>query len=341
MKTLNHKKTKKSILYGILILAVMLLIATAGLYVGVAHDYRDKFLCGTYVNGIDVGRMTAGDVKAMLAGIAENYTISVTLRGIDGPEAFLLGGKDFGLHYTSGKDVDALMDMQNAWEWPRAYHGTRWERVAGLDTEYEEPELRAAFQRLLERRREQAPADARYTLKKDGGFAIKPESEGNKLLRDAACAALLDAVAKRERSLDLSGDEWYEHPAVHAADEALVKEVARLNAFLDKTVSVSMPDGSVRKIGREQMLQCLSKTDNGRYAVSEDAIRALAAQEADAIGAALDTTASKRAFTSTLRGTIWFVLEQTDGILVDRARTAAAGVPGAVAVHKIENPFTQ
>ena len=313
---------KQSFLHGCLILIGLLFLGMIGLYVAFAKEYEGKFLLGTYINGIDVGGRTAQEVKTRLASLAENYAADIQLRGTRETETLRLSAADFGLRYASEEEVDALLQQQSIWEWPKAFMGTKWEYEAALETTYETDMLYAAFQKLLNGRAEQAPTDACCVLDQNGCFAIVDETEGNTLRRTAAWPVVADAVAERKRIVDLSTDEWYEHPSVRASDEALVQEVTCLNAFLKKRLTVSLPDGSERKIGQKDLLACLEQAPDGKYTVSQDAVMALARREADAIGNAYDGTAAQRAFTSTLRGTVWFAMPQPVGILVDREQTA-------------------
>ena len=323
-----RKKSYHGKLKAFLLLFSMLLLAGVLGYCAMADNYKECFIPGTYINGIEATELTPEDIKARIKTEAEDYAITVTFRGTE-PGTTLtekIDARDFGYHYTAGKEVDDVFNAQNRYHWPLAYFGQNNNHTVGTDTAYEEEDLKAAFFGLRETQPEGQilPADAYVTIDENSMFAIVPEVEGNCLKNDEAYKLLSAAVAGRAGSVDLTSPELYHAPSIRASDEALTNRINEMNSFLGTVIKLNLPDGSQRTIDQKFLLKCLKKNADGSYEVSETKVwEETRAYVAD-LGIDINTATKGRPFSSTLRGTVYIKMKESVGILMDQEATTSS-----------------
>ena len=128
----------------LLLFSILMLAGLLG-YCAMADNYKECFIPGTYINGIEATELTAEDIKARIKAEAEDYAITVTFRGTEPGSTVTekIDAKDFGYHYISGKDVDDVFNAQDRYRWPLAYFGQNNNHTVGTDTDYEEEDLKA------------------------------------------------------------------------------------------------------------------------------------------------------------------------------------------------------
>ena len=311
-----------------LLLFSMLMLAGVLGYCAMADNYKECFIPGTYINGIEATGLTPEDIKSRIKAEAEDYAITVTFRGTE-PGTTLtekIDAKDFGYHYTAGQDVENVFNAQDRYQWPLAYFGQNNNHTVGTDTTYSDEDLKAAFLSLKETQPagQVLPSDAYVTVDENSTFSIVPEVDGNCLKNEEAFALLSAAVSGRAGSVDLTGSDLYHAPSVRSDDESLTARVNEMNSFLGTVIKLNLPDGSQRTIGKDFLLKCLVKNPDGSYEISEsevwDETRAYVAD----LGIDINTATKGRPFTSTLRGRVYIKMKSSVGILLDQEATTAS-----------------
>ena len=323
-----RKKAYHGKLKAFLLLFSMLMLAGVLGYCAMADNYKECFIPGTYINGIEATELTPEDIKSRIRAEAEDYAITVTFRGTEPGTTVTekIDGKEFGYHYISGKDVDDVFNAQDRYKWPLAYFGQNNNHTVGTDTTYEEADLQAVFLNLKETQPEGQilPSNAYVSIDENSMFTVVPEVDGNNLKNDEAYALLSAAVAGRAGSVDLTAAELYNAPDVRQNDETINQRVNEMNSFLGTVIKLNLPDGSQRAIDKSFLLKCLVKNDDGSYEISEskvwDETRAYVAD----LGIDLNTATKGRPFTSTLRGTVYIKMKDAVGILLDQEATTAS-----------------
>ena len=94
-----NKKSKKGLIITLSIVGV-LLIGIVAAYLGISSYFKDKFVMGTNVNGIDCSEKTLAEVEAMLQKQVEEYAITVHLTN---GESEVIKGTDMGIKYGGYK----------------------------------------------------------------------------------------------------------------------------------------------------------------------------------------------------------------------------------------------
>lgn len=311
-----------------LLLFSMVLLAGVLGYCSMADNYKERFIPGTYINGIEASGLTPEDIKERIRSEVEDYAITVTFRGKEPGTTVTetIDAKEFGYHYTSGADVDAVFDAQDRYLWPSAYLGQNNNHTVGTESAYDEALLESTFYNLKETSAEGqiAPADAYVAVNTDSNLYIVPEIEGNALKNEDAYALLSAAVAGRASSVDLTAASLYRTPNVRSTDQGMNEQVNQVNNFLATTIKLNLPDGSQRTIERSFLLKCMTKGDDGNYFVDEAKVwEETRAYVAD-LGIDINTATKGRPFSSTLRGIVYIKMKESVGILLDQEATTAS-----------------
>ena len=123
-------------------IAALLSVAalTGSIYTGKALDYRDVFIPGTTINGIEADGRTVEEMEELLG----EYRIDVAFR--DGKDA-AVEGSDIDFHYVSDGSLDRILKAQNPFMWLYGvYQGTSYE--IREDKAYDEEKLISILQGL-------------------------------------------------------------------------------------------------------------------------------------------------------------------------------------------------
>ena len=101
-----------------LLLFSMLMLAGVLGYCAIADNYKECFIPGTYINGIEATELTPEDIKSRIQAEAEDYSITVTFRGTEPGTTVTekIDARDFGYHYISGEDVDNVFNAQDRYK---------------------------------------------------------------------------------------------------------------------------------------------------------------------------------------------------------------------------------
>ena len=327
-KAAPRKKSYHGKLRAFLLLFSILLLAGVLGYCAMADNYKDCFIPGTYINGIEASGLTAEDIKSRIRAEAEDYSITVTFRGKEPGTTVTekIDAKDIGYHYTSGGEVDDIFKSQDRYKWPMAYFGQNNNHTVGTDTAYDESLLESFFYDLKETQPQGQilPANAYVAVSEDSFFSVVPEVEGNALINEEAYKLLSAAVAGRASSVDLTSADLYRKPEIRSTDETLNNQVNEMNSFLGTVITLNLPDGSQRTIDRSFLLKCLVPNGDGTYQVSEEKIWSESRAYVADLGIDINTATKGRPFTSTLRGIVYIKMKQTVGIRLDQEATTAS-----------------
>ncbi len=89
-------------------------IGAGATYVVNASQYSNKFIEGTYINGMDASDKSAEEVESMIAPEIDTYSLTVSFR--DGSKKELKAA-DVDLSYTPDSQVKDLLSSQNNFAW--------------------------------------------------------------------------------------------------------------------------------------------------------------------------------------------------------------------------------
>ena len=165
----------------IFIVVLLLIIGgAAASYCAFAEQYADRFLEGTFINGLEVGGMTAEDVETSIKDRVEDY--SLTLLFADGMRE-RLKAEQIGFRYQTDDKIKDILTAQNKYAWIRGKLGKTEMHQVGEAFVLDEEKLRSAVASLPELSSDGkiAPKDAYMTMGEDHRLMIVPEIDGNEI----------------------------------------------------------------------------------------------------------------------------------------------------------------
>ncbi len=311
---------------GIIIVSTAAAIIAASLAVYCVHAerYRDTFIEGTYINGIDAGGMKASEVEAVIKNRVEDYDLKLIFHG---GQTEVLSASDIGFSYSSDKGITRLMSIQNPYEWILGKLGVSSSFTVGEAYTYNEDMLKEAVLSLPEFSEENVikARNACMKMSDDNRLIVVPEIDGNELRSDVVLDALRTAVAEGQRTIDVTSlENAYVTADVRSDDEALNAQVNDLNTYLDVVVTYDMYDDSRVVVDRKQIARWLSvrEDDPNYYYLNTDVLQAKCEKYLKIMSTKYDKTYNTLSFHSTNRGDLVLPTETT-GYLIDEAGEAA------------------
>ena len=297
VKKKKGKKAKTTLLIALSTFAV----AVAGIYVGGAFYYKDKFFSGTKMNGISCEGKTVDEVKELLQKQIDEYELVIQFKdaedGSSVKESII--GKDLGMKYIDDGSVDKLLEDQNPWKWLISF--TQIEKL-NIATEYtyneNQIELLLWDMKYYKEENQVQPQDAYL---KDCGmyYEIVPEVMGNALDTEKVKAVVASALEECKTEIDLEELECYKTPAIYQDDETLNADMNQLNHFLKTNITYDFEDRT-EVVDALVIKDWLYKDAEGVWQVNEDK----AGEYVQTLKNKYDTFGRKREFQTSLGKTV-------------------------------------
>lgn len=251
-----------------------LFLATAGVYVGGAVYFQDKFFPNTTVNGIRADYCTVEEVENTLADKLKEYRIVLKERA---GARETIRAEQIGYRYVSTGEVEAFMEKQNPWTWPVSGWREYREKFSS-SAEFDKKLLRETVGGLncFSSKVEQAPRDAYMEFHKTT-YRIVKESEGKKVKKKRLLKVLGRAVLEGKREIDLEETDCYEEPSVRKGDKRLNRLKRNLNQYAKTSVTYSF--GEAREtLDGSRIKDWLSWDEEGNVTLDESMIPAYVAE---------------------------------------------------------------
>lgn len=230
------KKSKKGLIITLSIVGV-LLIGIAAAYLGISSYYKDKFVIGTNVNGVDCSEKTLAQVEAMLQKQVEEYALTIQLAN-GGKE--VLEGTDMGIKYGGYKQLKEAFDEQNAYLWPMALFEEN-NIKAEIVFEYDQEKLNTLIAGLecAKPENQVAPVSATVVYK-DGTFVIQDEVYGTQLDLTKVSEAIHTKVSAMEQEVNLEECGCYVQPVYKKDSKEVLAAQAELNKYISASITYSL-----------------------------------------------------------------------------------------------------
>ena len=230
------KKSKKGLIITLSIIGA-LLVGIAAVYFGISSYYKDKFVMGTNVNGVDCSEKTLAEVEAMLQKQVEEYALTVHL--VNGGKE-VLEGTDMGIKYGGYKQLKEAFNEQNVYLWPKAlFEETNIK--AEIVFEYDQEKLNTLIAALecVKPENQVAPVSATVVYK-DGTFAIQDEVYGTQLDLTKVNEAIHTKVSAMEQEVNLEECGCYVQPVYRKDSNEVLAAQAELNKYISASVTYSL-----------------------------------------------------------------------------------------------------
>ncbi len=230
------KKSKKGLIITLSIVGV-LLIGIVAAYLGISSYFKDKFVMGTNVNGVDCSEKTLAEVEAMLQKQVEEYALTVYLTN---GEAEVIKGTDIGIKYGGYKQLQEAFDKQNAYYWPKSlFEETNIK--AEIVFEYDEEKLNTMIAGLdcVKPENQVAPVSA-AVIYKDGSFTIQDEVYGTQLDMTKVNEVIHAGVSAMEQEVNLEESGCYVQPVFKKDSKEVLAAQAEANKYISASITYSL-----------------------------------------------------------------------------------------------------
>lgn len=317
------KKTgkKKKILIPVGIFIV--LIAVCGcVYSVIAYSYQDRFLPGTWVNGIDCTEMDGAQVAGLLENQLQVYSLSITGRDYaSGALDTVLGevtAEDIHLTYggDSRKAIDDLLAEQNIFTWLyRELSDNTYSFQLSQGVSYDEEQLRSIVNgwEACQPGNMIAPQNAYISEYSENlkGYEVVPEVEGTKFDVHKLVELMDAAILSQETSLDLEEEGCYEAPTVRQDAAELTEPVETANKWLGARITYDW-NGAEAVVDNGLLKDWITMEKDGPV-LDEAAVAAFVKEQAEEN----DTYRKRKSFMTTL-GVELSLLSRSYGWLTDQ-----------------------
>ena len=316
----KSNKKKKKPLRKLLLAAGILLIGAGIAYAVNAEQYKEKFMPGIEVNGIDVAEQGVEEVADELQTKARTYTLTLKFMN---DQTEIITSADIDLAYNCGDELQTILDSQNRYVWLAGALGESAAFSLETDITFDEEKLREIITSLPETDpdRMTAPVDANLKLGDDLTFSIVPETNGNTIDIDKLIEACEEAIRSGQEDLNVvTADGIYIQPEYRSQDEELVDRMNSLNAFTGQTVTVHLSNNQDQVLDRTTLIDWVGVNDDGLYVIDEDKIREKSAEYIASLAASDDNYGYFRDFDSTYLGTVKLSTEALHGHKLDQEK---------------------
>ena len=250
-------KSKKGLIITLAILGV-LVIGIVAAYLGISSYYKDKFVMGTSVNGVDCSGKTLAEVEAMLQKQVEEYEL--TVHEVN-DKSEVIKGTDMGIKYGGYKQLKEAFHKQNAYFWPSAlFEETKIK--AEIVFEYDQEKLNTLITELecVKPENQVAPISA-AVIYKDGTFVIQDEVYGTQLDLNKVNEAIHASVSAMEQAVNLEETGCYVQPIFKKDSQEVIAAQTEVNRYISASITYSL-DNIVVVVDKDEIAQWVSVDAN-------------------------------------------------------------------------------
>lgn len=265
---------------------VFFILAVMGIYGIGVHFFTSHFLPDSSINGLDVSYQTAEHVQEAIADEIATYTL--TIYEMDQKQEKIVA-EQIDIQYEENEDIDHLVSGQKRWTWFLALNDPKNYTTEAMTT-YDKKKLKKVVKDLECFKEMQAPADA-YIEKKEAGFEIIPEVEGDTLDQKKVMSQVRKAVENGQPVVDLVEKGCYILPEVYRDDEKLVQHKEQLDRLATAKITYDFQDRN-EVLDSEILQDWVVEGEDGSYQLDEAQLKEYVHQ----LAVKYDTYGSERDF---------------------------------------------
>lgn len=245
------------------ITAGILLLGAAAAYGYGVHYYSERFLPGTFIDGVLVENLTPAEAQAKITERSAAVDSHFTVTGKDGvTESVDLGQAALSRRYLGLENVIAsqnkwkFLPEKNVYKYPAgAYTVTVGDPVAFektvLSMKMADPVITVA------------PKDAFAAFDEaTDTYSVVPEQEGTTVIPETFAGCIKAALEGGAHSITFTAEDpegVYEKPVVRADNEALCGYVSKMNALKEIHAKVDLGAGTVMEIPTAEIRKMMAK----------------------------------------------------------------------------------
>lgn len=250
---------KKSIILGTtLFLAVILVF-----YIATSMEYEEKFLSKTTVDGISIGNKKVEEANQTIIKYykEKEFQVDEKKKGL-----FSFSGTDIGVASDFTKVLKKELKKQNNWAWPIDRISTQNKQLTVENLVFDDEKVESFISGLpLNQEQRKKPIDAQI-IKKDGGFHIQPEVEGNYFDESQVRELLIKSVQEGKEKIELK--QAYAKPGVKISDKTLKANLDKLKKLSDLSIVYTI-SGSKEVVPRDLLVEWLNIDELGSITVDK------------------------------------------------------------------------
>ena len=317
-KAFRKWKAKKGFKKWIIPVDIALLLLVVAGYFVISSQYKERFIPGTKINGIDVSGLFENEAQTAVASSLNGY--SLNLKFSDGTKEGIKGS-EIAVAMLPSTDIPRLLQSQNRFVWFTNLFGKVYESTIETSVAFDRGLLQSKVISLPEMQRtvQFSPHDACLAFDENGRLVIIPEEEGNEIDTECLLKAAGEAIQTGETELVLTEvDGIYQYPKRYADDKDLNECMEKVNRFLDTTITVTMSNGSDKILDDTTLRSYLALGTDGLYAITDEMIEKCADNFVKEMAAEDDCYGMFRTFQTTRLGIIHLEEEEEHGHTIDQ-----------------------
>lgn len=263
------KKSKKGLIITLSVVGALLVVILAA-YLAISSFYKDKFVMGTNVNGIDCSEKTLAEVEAMLQRQVEEYALTIHLADGKSEE---IPGTDMGIIYGGYKQLKEAFKNQNAYAWPMAlFEDTNIKAEIVFEYDAEKLNTLIAGLNCVKPENQVAPISATVVYK-DGSFVIQDEVYGTQLDITKVNEAIHAAVTAMEQEVNLAESGCYVQPVFKKDSKEVLAAQKELNKYISASITYSL-DNIVVVVDKDEIIPWVSVDANMNPVINAAKVKA-------------------------------------------------------------------
>lgn len=245
------------------ITAGILLLGAAAAYGYGVHYYSERFLPGTFIDGVLVENLTPAEAQAKITERSAAVDSHFAVTGKDGTvETVDLGPAALSRRYSGLENVIAA---QNKWAFlPEKeiskYPAGAYTVVVGDPFAFEKAVL---SMKMADPVINEAPKDAFAAFDEaTDTYSVVPEQEGTTVIPETFVGCIRAALEGGAHSITFTREDpegVYEKPVIRADNEALCGYVSRMNALKEIHAKVDLGAGTVMEIPTAEIRKMMTK----------------------------------------------------------------------------------
>ena len=289
----NKKSNTPKIITAIVIGVVLL---GAGGYTVKSQTYNERFLPKTFIGDLDVSELSVKEANEQLSKAQSDLAFVIKA---DGQEWKSIKKTELGLESNFESELKTLQEKQNPWKWGLQYFNSPDNLTlapSAFNEEVVNEQIEKLESELTEWNKERTPTKNATLERKETGFEIVPEQQGDNVNTKKVFEDLKTQLLKGASELELTN--YTVKPSVTADDPKLTEELESINKIA-KVEATYVINGHSFQIPTEKINEWLIYQD-GKVSLDRELVYAYVTQ----LGVDYNTSSNPSTFQSTKRGEV-------------------------------------
>lgn len=223
-------KKHKKISIGLLISICTLLL----IYFGMVIYFMNHFYFGSTINCVSVSGKSVEAVNELMASELEKYEINLKERGGKNEQ---IAADEIGLRYDSGEEFKDSKEEQNPFQWISACFNTEDSEIVE-EVKFDRKLLKEKVDKLscFDSRNIIEPKNPSFKYT-NNGYEIVDEVNGNKVNKYILYNNVVNAILRRQTSIDLESINCYVKPTYTSTSQKIIDTQNLLNKYVSSKIT--------------------------------------------------------------------------------------------------------